>query len=156
MTPAEVIDALHAAGATLVVEDGKARVRGAKVPADLLAVVKANRDAVIAEWKRQQEGHRDRYGEVPTGDVLMPGKDTTLTQEQSDLLRGYVFRQPRPVHAWVMARTATYFAQGLPPGEDEDAACLDVLAWQRHTTARLALEWLLGIEEAAKCKQQQN
>ena len=44
MTAGELIDALHRAGGTLSVVDGKPRLQGAQIPAALKASLKANRD----------------------------------------------------------------------------------------------------------------
>jgi hypothetical protein len=146
MTPAAIIDALHAAGATLVIEDGKARVRGAKIADELMAAVKANRDGIIAEWLRRQEQARDRYAEVPTGDVAMLGAGLTITHAQRLAVVAYAFRQPRPVHAWVEMRMGEYQAQGLKQEEYEPSACVDLLCWQLNRGVTAAVEWLDGIE----------
>jgi hypothetical protein len=144
-----IIDALHQAGATLVVEDGKARVRGVKVPDELLAALREHKVAVLAEWSRRQEENRDRYGKVPTGEVAMFGRDIPLTHAQTLVVTAYAFRQPRPVHAWVMGRASEYHALGVPLDEQESMACVDLLCWQRNHTAKAALEWLAAIEECA-------
>ncbi len=144
----DIIDALHHAGATLVLEEGKTRVRGSRVPDELLAQLKANKPAVMEEWTRRQEVSRDRYGEVPVNAPLV-ATDEFLTPEMREAVLAYVFRQPRPVHAWIAGRTAEYHAHGVPLGDDEVAACVDALAWQRNTTPKRALEWFAGIEECA-------
>lgn len=145
----DIIDALHHAGATLVLEDGKTRVRGSRVPDELLAQLKANKDAVIEEWSRRQEVSRDRYAEVPSAGAPMAAHDEFLEPHMREAVLAYVFRQPRPVHAWIAGRTAEYHAHGVPLGDDEVAACVDALAWQRNTTTKRALEWFAGIEECA-------
>lgn len=146
-TAGEIIDALHKAGATLVVEEGKTRVRGTKVPDELLAAVKANKADVLAEWQRWQEKNLDRYAVVPGADAPLLARDEFVKPFMREAVVAYVFRQPRPLHAWVMSRAVEYHALGVPVGEDEVCACVDVLAWQRNTTAKLGLEWLEGIEE---------
>jgi hypothetical protein len=149
MRPAsEIIDALHRAGATLFVEDGKARVRGAVVPAELLAEVKANREAVLAEWHRRQEAERDRYSVVPVADAARYGRELTFSKHQQDVLIAYVFRQARPVHAFVMRRSLEYHEYGIPLELCDAMACLDVLAWQRNVDGRKALSWLMEFEAA--------
>lgn len=149
-TADQLIDALHAAGATLVVEDGKARVRGAKVPEELLAQLKADKAAVLAAWEKRQHIQRDRYGVVPVGEVPHLATREKLTPEQRAAVTGYCFRQPRPVHAFVMARANEYHGAGSAAEDCEWRACVDVLCWQRSLQpVNEALEWLAGIEAAA-------
>lgn len=147
MNASEIIDALHKAGATLVIEEGRTRMRGAAVSAELKELVKANRAAVIEEWQRRQSQQLDRYAEVPTGEVPQCGKTVQYTKEQSNSVVAYCFRQPRPVHAWIMGRTNDYFHLGLPLGDDEICACIDLLCWQRNSSSKEALEWLAGLDE---------
>lgn len=147
MTSGELIDALHKAGATLVVVDGKARVRGAKVADELLAALKANREGVIAEWHVRQAAALDRYGVVPSGEVHMFGRDQRLKAAEGASVIGYVLRQPHTVHAWMQSRANAYHVMGVPFPELELCACVDVLAWQRNRDGRQAVEWLMGIEE---------
>ena len=152
---AEIIDALHKCGATVVIEDGKARVRGAKISDELMEAVRANKAEILAEWERRQAGTLDRYGEVPTEDVPQFGRNVNLSHAQKLVVVGHAFRQPRPVHAWVMARTSEYHTLGLTPGDDEAAACVDLLCWQRNNSSKSALEWLAGIDACWKNLQTQ-
>ena len=131
MTAPELIDALHRAGATLVVEAGKTRVRGAKVSDELMAALKGQRAEVIAEWQRRQEESRDRYAVVPSGVVPMCGRDMALPGAERNAVMDYVLRQPRPLHAWVMARANDYFERGVKAEDCEWRACVDVIAWQQ-------------------------
>ena len=144
-TAPELIDALHRAGATLVVEDGKARVRGAKVSDELLAALKVQRAEVIAEWQRRQEQARDRYAVVPSGEVPMCGRDMALTAAERDAVMAHVFRQPRPVHAWVMARANDYHERGVKADDCEWRACVDVIAWQRACGGIEAVKFLMEL-----------
>lgn len=144
----DIIDALHHAGATLVIEDGKARVRGSRVPDELLDDLRANKAAVLAEWQRRQEAKQDRYGEVPPADAPMVGRDVPLPTALREAVLNHVWQQPRPVHAWVMHRSTEYHTLGVPMEELDGCACLDVLAWQRNTTVKLAIQWLAGMEES--------
>lgn len=150
MNAGELIDALHAAGGTLTVVEGKPRLQGAKIPEELKAALKANRDAVLAEWQRRAALSKDRYGDVPTGTVPMLARDAELTVAQRERVTQYVFRQPRPVHAWVMARANSYHVAGVKVEECDACACLDVLLWQRGFKAvKEVPAWLAGIEECA-------
>ena len=146
----ELLDALNRAGAVLLLEDGQMRLRGAKIDDGLKARLKLNRPAVIIEWQRRQEASRDRYCTVPDSAAAMAGRELSLTRPQRESVLAYVLRQPRPVHAWVMSRAAAYHALGVPLGEDEQSACVDVLAWQRNTSGQAALQWLEGLAEAAE------
>lgn len=149
MTASEIIDAIHQAGATLVMEDSKSRVRGTAIPPVLMQALKANREAVLAEMKRRAEACLDRYAEVPQDDpALLARNMATPVEPLRQAILNYCFRQPRAIHAWVMRRAATYHALGIPPEECEWRACVDLLAWQRNADRQAALEWLEGMEEA--------
>lgn len=130
----------------MVVADGKTRVRGAKVPEELLAQLKANKAGVMAEWERRQALALDRYGTVPSGEVQMAGRDLRWRPGEADAVMGYVLRQPHPVHAWMQARANAYHVLGAPLEECERCACADLLAWQRNADGTAAVEWLMGIE----------
>ena len=145
MTAPELIDALHRAGATLVVEAGKTRVRGTKVPDELLAALKVQRAEVIAEWQRRQEQARDRYAVVPSGEVPMRGRDMALTAAERDVVMAHVFRQPRPVHAWVMARANDYHERWVKADDCEWRASVDVIAWQRACGGMEAVKFLTEL-----------
>lgn len=146
MNAAELIDALNRAGAKVEIVDGAPRVRGAKVSADLMEKLRANRDAVLAEAVRRIAQDRDRYAEVPapgTQLVATEGVALALTDEQKKLVCDHVMRQPRPVHAWVMARATMYFeAKGCKADDCEWRACLDVVCWQRRTDPKTAVQFL--------------
>jgi hypothetical protein len=145
MTAADLIDALHRAGATLVVEAGKARVRGARVPDELLAALKVQRTEVIAEWQRRQEQARDRYAVVPSGEVPMCGRDMALMAVERDAVMAHVLRQPRPVHVWVMARANDYHERGAKAEDCEWRACVDAIAWQRACGGLEAVKFLMEL-----------
>jgi len=131
MNAPELIDALQRAGATLVVESGKARVRGKRVPDDLLAAVKGQRVEVLAEWQRRQDQSLDRYGIVPVGPVPMAGREIGMPLAERDAILAYVHQQPRPLHAWVSMRANEYSMLGCAPDDCEWRSCVDVVAWQR-------------------------
>lgn len=145
MSAPELIDALHRAGATLVVEAGKARVRGAKVSDELLAALKGQRADVIAEWQRRQEQSRDRYAVVPSGVVPTCGRDMALPMTEQEAVMDYVLRQPRPVHAWVMARANEYFERGVKAEDCDWRACMDVIAWQRACGGVEAAKFVVNL-----------
>jgi len=156
MTASQIIDAIHQAGAVLVLEDGKSRVRGATIPPELMAELKASRDAVLTEMKRRADAGVDRYAEVPREDPPLLGRNMAAPAEpMRQAILNYGLRQPRPVHAWVMRRADTYHELGIPVAECEWRACVDLLAWQRNADRRTAIEWLEGIEEVHDYNQQQ-
>lgn len=148
MNAAELLDKLNRAGATLEIVDGKPRVRGTKVPDDLMAELKANRDAVLAEFERRQSEDRDRFCRVPAEDVGMFGRDLDLPEDMRRIIESYAFRQGRPAQAWVMKRAEEYFKLGVPAEDCDWRACVDLIAWQRHSHARGAVEFVAGINEA--------
>ena len=145
MSATELIDALHRAGATLVVEAGKTRVRGAKVSDELMAALRGQRAGVIAEWQRRREESRDRYAVVPSGEVPMCGRDMEVSATERVAAMDHVFRQPRPVHAWAMARANDYFACGVKAEDCEWRACVDVIAWQRACGGREAANFVVEM-----------
>jgi hypothetical protein len=120
-------------------------VRGAKVPDELLAALKEQRDEVIVEWQRRQEQARDRYAVVPTGEVPLCGQDMILAAMERNAVVSHVFRQPRPVHAWVMARASSYHERGVKADDCEWRACVDVVAWQRSCGGRQAVQFLVDL-----------
>jgi len=145
MTAPELIDALHRAGATLIMEDGRTRVRGAKVSDGLLAALKGQRAEVIEEWRRRQEQARDRYAVVPSGEVPKCGRDIELPAAERNAVMAHVFRQPRPVHAWVMARANDHYERGAKADDCEWRACVDVIAWQRACDGLEAVKFLMDL-----------
>jgi hypothetical protein len=147
MTAAELIDALHRAGATLIVEAGIARVRGAKVPDELLAALREKRAEVIAEWLQRKEQSRDRYAVVPPGSVRMVGQDMVLSAAEREAVMAHVFRQPRPLHAWVTWRANAYFERGVTADDCEWRACVDVIAWQRGCSGREAADFVVELRQ---------
>jgi hypothetical protein len=151
-TASEILDSINAAGAALVVEAGKARVRGAQLPQELLAELKASRTEVLAELERRQAADQDRYGRVPDERAERVGAFVALSEADRQEVVGYVMRQPRSLHAWVMGRANEYHADQTPVDECETRACLDVLAWQRNEGVGAAVEWLRGMGESGKRK----
>ena len=145
MTAPELIDALHRAGATLIMEDGRTRVRGTKVSDELLAALKGQRAEVIEEWRRRQEQARDRYAVVPSGEVPKCGRDIELPAAEREAVMAHVFRQPRPVHAWVMARANDHYERGAKADDCEWRACVDVIAWQRACDGLEAVKFLMDL-----------
>ena len=156
MTPSELIDAAQRAGATIVVEAGKARVRGAKLPDELLALLKEHKEAVMAEVQARQAVDRDRYGKVPPTEAPMVAGDARLTERTRALVMGHVFRQGRPLHAWVQTRGQKYFEAGTPAVDADAAACVDVLAWQRNADARTAVRWLAELPTEEELREKTN
>lgn len=147
MSASELLDRLHRAGATLEMVDGKARIRGAAIPAELLAELKANRDAVLAEQERRKVEDKDRYSRVPGDSAPLLARDIAVPPDMRKVIEGYVHRQGRTVQAWVMKRGVEYFDLGIPATDCDWRACIDLIAWQRQTGARGALEFVTGISD---------
>jgi hypothetical protein len=148
MTAGEIIDAIQGHGAALLLEDGKARVRGGRIPEELMTLLKANREAVLAEMRRRADRDLDRYCEVPRDNPVMFGRTLQLPEQMRLAIMHHALRQPRPVHAWVMRRADEYYALGVPVEDCEWRACVDLIAWQRSTDGRKAADWLAGVEES--------
>ena len=145
MSAAELLDNLNRAGATLEIVDGKPRIRGAKIPDDLMRAVRTNRAEVLAEFEQRKAEASDRYGRVPTADASFLAFDLNLPEASRELIMAYVFRQPRPAHAWVMARANQYFERGVQADDCDWRACLDVIGWQRASGTTEATEFVIGL-----------
>ena len=142
MNAAELLDKLHRAGATLEIVEGKPRLRGAAIPDDLKQALKANRAEVLAEFERRTADDRDRYGQVPPADAPLLAQDLDLSVCWQEQITMHVLRQPRPVHAWVMARTTAYHELGVKADDCDWRACVDVIAWQRKSSGQEAAQFV--------------
>jgi len=149
MTPTEIVDALNRLGAVIVIAEGKPRLRGPKLPPELIEAVRRNRDAVLLEIEERRRTDRDRYGRVPPVDVPRADVNKSVLAEEKLVLVEYVLRQPRPCHAWIMKRASEYGAEGVPEQECDWRACLDFVAWQRQTSIERVFEFLGGMEAGA-------
>ena len=145
MSAMELLDKLNLAGATLEMVDGKPRVRGAKVSAELMQALKANRAEVLAALDRRQTEDRDRYGRVPPMDASTEGRDLSVPELSKSKIMAHVLRQSRPVHAWVMLRSNDYFKQGAKAEDSDWRACVDVIAWQRQSSGQAAVEFVVEL-----------
>ncbi len=145
MSPAQLLDNLNRAGATLEVVDGKPRIRGAKISDELMRALKANRADVLVEFERRKTEDRDRYGRVPPADTPMLACELDLPELWKRKLMAYVLRQPRPVHAWVMARSNDYHERGAKLHDCDWRACVDVIAWQRACGGREAARFVVEL-----------
>lgn len=129
---------IAAAGARVEIVGGEPRLRGAKLSADLLARVKADRAAVLEAARAEIERERDRWGKAPPSDWPAQALPS-LTLAQQERVLGYVLRQvtaqskelAEPLRRWVVLRR-----------DDEALSCLEVVMWQRECAARAALEWV--------------
>jgi hypothetical protein len=144
MNAGELLDQLERAGASIEFVDGKARLRGSKVPEELKEALKSQREAVLAEVERRRQEDRDRWGKVPPADAALLANGGTPAEWRKLAMR-HIAMQPRPVHAWVMSRANQYFEMGAHQDECEWRACVDAIAWQRNTGARESLKFLADL-----------
>ena len=72
-------------------------------------------------------------------------RDMELPTSERDAVMAHVFRQPRPVHAWVMARANDYFDRGSKADDCEWRACVDVIAWQRASGGLEAVKFVVEL-----------
>lgn len=145
MTAAELLNSLSWAGATLEIVGGKVRIQGARISSELMQALKANRAEVLAEFERRRALGRNRYGRVPPPDAPLLARDMDLPEKSRSQIMAYVFRQPRTVHAWVMARANDYFDRGIRADDCEWRACVDVVAWQRASVGQEAVKFILEL-----------
>lgn len=147
---AALLDKLNRAGATLEIVDGKPRVRGAKIAAELMEELKAHRDDVLAEYEKRRAEDRDRYGKVPREEVPMISRDALMPGDVQRIVLRYVASQERPTHAWVVKRAAEYHNIGAAMEDCDWKACADLIAWQRQTDVRGLVDFVTGNEECAQ------
>ena len=143
MKTTDLLDRLHRAGATVQIVDGTPRIRGAKISAELMQALKVNRAELLVELEGRQAEHRDRFGQVPPADAPLLADGMKLLWAARQQILACTFRQPRPVHAWVMRRSAKYFEQGVPADDCEWQACVDVIAWQRACSRAEAVAFVV-------------
>ncbi len=144
----ELLDKLNRAGATLAWIDGELRLRGSRISDELKAALRTHRAEVREEFERREKADRERFGKVPPPDAPMLARDLDLSAEWRQQILGYVMRQPRPVHTWVVLQASKYFNGGSGAEDCEWRACVDVVAWQRHCSGREAAEFVDGITGA--------
>ena len=135
--------------------DGKPRLRGAKISEELKQALKANREEVLAEFERRRAEDRDRYGRVPPVDAPILAREMDLPEPWRKQVVAHLLRQPRPVHAWVMRRSASYFDRGVKEDDCDWRACVDVIAWQRMTGGREAAQFLAELPSGDSLPMQQ-
>jgi len=147
LSPERLLEWMQAAGATLVrAPDGTVKLCGAKIPEALLAALREQRAAVIDLWEQRRHADRDRYGRVPPADAPLLAREMALPLRWTRLIEAYVLRQPRVVHAWVMARALDYFERfGFKPDDCDWRACVDAIAWQRMTGGHEAAEFVVDL-----------
>ena len=88
----------------------------------------------------EDEARFGRMSEVP-----MCRRDIELPAAERDAVMAHVFRQPRPVHAWVMARANDYHGHGAKADDCEWRACVDVIALQRACDGLEAVKFLMEL-----------
>jgi ribosomal protein L39E len=145
MTAAELLDNLNRAGATLEIVDDRPHIRGAKISEELIRAIKENRAEVLAELERRRTEDRDRYARVPPAEAPMLAFEMHLQEPWKEQVIAHVLRQPRPVHAWVMARANNYFEHGVKAEDCEWRACVDVIAWQRACGGLDAVKFVVEL-----------
>ena len=148
MTAAELLDNLNRAGATVQIVDGQPRIRGAKISTELMQALKVNRAELLVELECRQAEHCDRFGQVPPADAPLLADGMKLLWAARQQILACTFRQPRPVHAWVMRRSAKYFDLGVSADDCEWQACLDLIAWQRACSGAKAVAFVVDAVSA--------
>jgi hypothetical protein len=155
MTPVEIINAIRAAGGRFGTgDDGRMKVRGGNVPPELVAELRGQREAVIAALEIEARQNCGAYGKCPPHDApKVAGNAGDQPCDVRLLIVRYIFFQAlenRKLMKWVAERENQYYADGFNVDDVCWRASLDALAWQRSMTPKDAIEWLIGLEEAAK------
>lgn len=145
MTASQLLDRLNRTGACLEVVDGIARLRGGRIPEELKEELRSNRVEVLAEFERRKNGDRERYGLVPPLDAPLLSCDVEPSVSVREAVMAHVMLQPRPVHAWVMARASLHYERGAKVEDCDWRACVDVIGWQRKVRASEVMQFVLAI-----------
>ncbi len=166
MNATEICDALEGAGVAIDTTGGKPRLVGGEQTPELIAAVKAEREGVLAEWRRREE--EPRYRRVPR--VALPLRAKLLacpgsagpTATAAGLVRRRLafehgLEQGAEVQQWLEHRAMLYELRvapasgtscGLTDGERqacEFTALMDLLAWQCRCDWAGALEKIEGM-----------
>lgn len=148
-TAPNLIDRIQAAGATIVLEQGQARLRGKKLPDALMAEIKTNRDALIAEMQRRETLDKDRFGKVPSHELPFTAMDLEFPMAHRCILERHMIKQGHVVHAWIEKRAGEYHAKGRKVDDIGWRACIDLIAWQRRANVMEAWDFVKTLDDVA-------
>ncbi len=123
---ADLVKELQAAGAEIIQKDGRWVIRG-DPPEELMAKVKANRDAVIEAWELDL---RARYDRAPSGEVRLRAKAPTWRGDVRKRIAQFVESQNGEVTAWMAKRQEAYFGAGMEDKDARASAMMDLLQYQ--------------------------
>lgn len=126
MTHAQIIEALVAAGATVKVVKGQARLVG-EVPDEVLEAIRADRDGFLESW---QSHERDRWDKCPPLTQPLRSSPPYWRDEVYRRVERYVRHQSDAVTRWAFDRGCQYRELGWSVEDACKASFMDVLAWQ--------------------------
>lgn len=123
---ADLVKELQAAGAEIIQKDGRWVIRG-DPPDELMARVKANREAVIEAW---EEDLRTRYDRAPALDMKLRAKAPTWRKDVYERVERFVAGQNGDVTPWIVQRVAAYQSAGMDDRAARAAAMMDLMQFQ--------------------------
>lgn len=127
MTPTELVAAVQAAGGDVQrFSDGRTNLKG-QIPAELVALIKADREAFLDAWDAEIKG---RYERVPPENLRMRSEPPRWRKDVYRRVEGYVRRQGSAVCLWVTMRATAYWEAGMASEAATASALDDVLHWQ--------------------------
>jgi hypothetical protein len=125
----DLVAAVEAAGANVRhLSDGRFSLVGF-VPDEVLADIRANRDAFLAAW---EEERRNRYLRCPPAHLRMRAKPPHWRKDVYRRVEAYAMRQTSEIARWVLLRGAEYHEAHTDWTERDGgaAALADLLHWQ--------------------------
>lgn len=141
-----LVNAVNASGASVRrLGDGKFSLVGS-VPDEVLAAIRANRDAFIEAY---EEERRTRYLRPPPADLLMRGAPPNWRADTRKRVEEYALGQGGDIGRWVVLR-GTAYREAYPKWsitEAASAALADLLHWQFSDRHSQPEEVLRGFDE---------
>lgn len=145
-----LVEAVNACGASVRrLPDGKFTLVGS-VPDDLLAEIRANRDAFVDAWDDER---RTRYLRCPPSNLLLRSAPPTWRADVRRRVESYALGQGGDVGRWVLLRGAAY-QEANPKWKPADAAVsalADLMTWQFSDRHPQPEEVLRTFDEVLRC-----
>lgn len=147
---AKLLQAVQACGASVRrLADGKFTLVGT-VPDEVLAAIRANRDAFVDAWDDER---RTRYLRCPPSNLLLRSAPPTWRADVRRRVESYALGQGGDVGRWVLLRGAAY-QEANPKWKPADAATsalADLLTWQFSDRHPKPEEVLMVFDEVLRC-----
>jgi hypothetical protein len=148
MSPEQIVLAVvDAGGFVQAMPDGRVSLKG-EVPSEVLAAIKANREAFLEAWEDYQ---RNRWLRPPPTNLPLRAKPPHFNALTRKRVETYVMQQGGDVARWALLRATRYQAEksGWTETQCASSACSDVIHWQleRHPAP---VNVIMDLHEAAE------